>query len=221
MQGVSRESDGRAAAQSATMRTHPYGESPMATLVQRSCSCMMAWGVLHQKPSKGPHIPPSCSSRGLCQPVGRGHCLSELEATKAEARQAGSLNADHTRRLPKHTELTRNRPQDPIGTLRVADWLVWTFVFPPLFPPLCGARLPPPVFGRCRLSPFQTRLESRLRTRIDGTAACCSGSDVCGLLITTTGSLAQRGFFLYLTFFCIGAMSENREKNKLRGKKRA
>ena len=62
----------------------------MATLVQRSCSCMMAWGVLHQKPSKGPHIPPSCSSRGLCQPVGRGHCLSELEATKAEARQAGT-----------------------------------------------------------------------------------------------------------------------------------
>ena len=24
--------------------------------------------------------------------------------------------------------------------------------------------------------------------------------------ITTTGSLAQRGFFLYLTFFCIGAI---------------
>ena len=44
------------------------------------------------------------------------------------------------------------------------------------------------------------------------------------VLITTTGSLAQRGFFLYLTkltFFCLGAMSVNREKNKLRGKKRA
>ena len=25
--------------------------------------------------------------------------------------------------------------------------------------------------------------------------------------------------FIYLTFFCIGAMSKNREKNKLRGKK--
>ena len=38
-------------------------------------------------------------------------------------------------------------------------------------------------------------------------------------LITTRGSLAQRGFFLYLTFFCIGAiLHKTREKNKLRGK---
>ena len=30
-------------------------------------------------------------------------------------------------------------------------------------------------------------------------------------LITTRGSLAQRGFFLYLTFFCIGAVCNPRE----------
>ena len=57
---------------------------------------------------------------------------------------------------------------------------------------------------------------SKLKVKRDHTATYVKPYS----FITTTGSLAQRGFFLHLTFFCIGAMSVNREKNKLRGKKR-
>ena len=119
----------------------------MATLVQRSCSCMMAWGVLHQKPSKGPHIPPSCSSsvrrEASASLSGEASvCPNWKQPRQKQGRQARSLHADHTRRLPKHTELTRNRPQDPIGTLRVADWLV-DFRISPLIPPSVWSPPPP------------------------------------------------------------------------------